>query len=172
MPAFEELLLSFDRINGGFGNAPKFPLPHTLLFLLRYSRLKGEERAVRMTEKTLRSMAMGGIYDHLGSGFHRYSTDTQWLVPHFEKMLYDQALLEHRIRRGISGYRGRIVWNHRKGVPGVCTPGDDRSGRGIFLCPWMRTRREKKGGIISGPRERSRISSTERLQQSQPVPGT
>ncbi len=90
---FEELLLSFDRINGGFGKAPKFPLPHNLLFLLRYSRLKGEERAVRMTEKTLRSMAMGGIYDHLGSGFHRYSTDTQWLVPHFEKMLYDQALL-------------------------------------------------------------------------------
>jgi len=91
--AFEELLLSFDRIHGGFGTAPKFPLPHTLLFLLRYARLKGEERAVRMTEKTLRSMAMGGIYDHLGSGFHRYSTDATWLVPHFEKMLYDQALL-------------------------------------------------------------------------------
>ncbi len=91
--AFDELLLSFDRVHGGFGNAPKFPLPHTLLFLLRYSRLKGEERAVTMTEKTLRFMAMGGIYDHLGSGFHRYSTDRTWLVPHFEKMLYDQALL-------------------------------------------------------------------------------
>ncbi|MDD1705599.1 MAG: thioredoxin domain-containing protein, partial [Methanoregulaceae archaeon] len=90
---FQELLLRFDRINGGFGDAPKFPLPHNLLFLLRYSRLKGEEKAVRMVEKTLRGMAMGGIYDQLGSGFHRYSTDSHWLVPHFEKMLYDQALL-------------------------------------------------------------------------------
>lgn len=90
---FEELFLRFDKINGGFGNAPKFPLPHNLLFLLRYSHLKVEERAVRMTEKTLRSMAMGGIYDQLGSGFHRYSTDSRWLVPHFEKMLYDQASL-------------------------------------------------------------------------------
>jgi uncharacterized protein YyaL (SSP411 family) len=90
---FEELLLRFDGKNGGFGNAPKFPLPHNLLFLLRYSLLKGEERSVQMTETTLRSMAMGGIYDHLGSGFHRYSTDPHWLVPHFEKMLYDQALL-------------------------------------------------------------------------------
>ncbi len=90
--AYHELLLRFDARDGGFGGAPKFPLPHTLLFLLRYSQLKGEERAIRMVEKTLRSMAMGGLYDQIGSGFHRYSTDTHWLVPHFEKMLYDQAL--------------------------------------------------------------------------------
>ena len=90
--AYHELLLRFDVRDGGFGGAPKFPLPHTLLFLLRYSQLKGEERAISMVEKTLRSMAMGGLYDQIGSGFHRYSTDTHWLVPHFEKMLYDQAL--------------------------------------------------------------------------------
>ena len=90
--AYHELLLRFDPRNGGFGGAPKFPLPHILLFLLRYSQLKGEERAISMVDKTLRSMAMGGLYDQLGSGFHRYSTDTRWLVPHFEKMLYDQAL--------------------------------------------------------------------------------
>jgi len=90
--AFDEILLRFDARDGGFGTAPKFPLPHLLLFLLRYSQLKGEERAISMVDKTLRSMAMGGLYDQLGSGFHRYSTDSHWLVPHFEKMLYDQAL--------------------------------------------------------------------------------
>jgi uncharacterized protein YyaL (SSP411 family) len=90
---FESLLLNYDRINGGFGLAPKFPLPHNLFFLLRYARLRKEDRAVMMVEATLRSMARGGICDHIGYGFHRYSTDARWLVPHFEKMLYDQALV-------------------------------------------------------------------------------
>jgi hypothetical protein len=90
---FQELMLRFDRIRGGFGPAPKFPIPHNLLFLLRYHHLTGETKALEMVEKTLRSMALGGIYDQIGSGFHRYSTDADWLVPHFEKMLYDQALL-------------------------------------------------------------------------------
>jgi uncharacterized protein YyaL (SSP411 family) len=90
---FESLLLNFDRVYGGFGLAPKFPLPHNLYFLLRYARLRNDSRAVTMTETTLRSMCMGGIYDHIGFGFHRYATDSRWLVPHFEKMLYDQALL-------------------------------------------------------------------------------
>jgi uncharacterized protein YyaL (SSP411 family) len=90
---FQELLLRYDRVSGGFGPAPKFPLPHNLLFLLRFFRLKEERKALEMVEKTLRSMAMGGICDQIGYGFHRYSTDAGWLVPHFEKMLYDQALL-------------------------------------------------------------------------------
>jgi uncharacterized protein YyaL (SSP411 family) len=90
---FESLLLNYDRINGGFGLAPKFPLAHNLFFLLRYARIRKDDRAVMMVETTLRSMGMGGIYDHVGYGFHRYSTDARWLVPHFEKMLYDQALL-------------------------------------------------------------------------------
>jgi uncharacterized protein YyaL (SSP411 family) len=90
---FQELLLRYDRVSGGFGPAPKFPLPHNLLFLLRYYRLKEEVKALEMVEKTLRSMAIGGICDQIGYGFHRYSTDAGWLVPHFEKMLYDQALL-------------------------------------------------------------------------------
>jgi uncharacterized protein len=90
---YEELLLRFDAGYGGFGNAPKFPTPHVLLFLLRYWKRTGKDRALAMVEKTLRSMAMGGIHDHLGGGFHRYSTDSRWQVPHFEKMLYDQALL-------------------------------------------------------------------------------
>ncbi|MCZ7397167.1 MAG: thioredoxin domain-containing protein [Candidatus Methanoperedens sp.] len=91
--AFEQLLDMFDESHGGFGNAPKFPTPHNLTFLLRYWKRTGDNMALQMVEKTLSQMHMGGIYDHVGFGFHRYSTDARWFVPHFEKMLYDQALL-------------------------------------------------------------------------------
>ena len=91
--AFRELDRRFDEAYGGFGSQPKFPVPHTLRFLLRYWKRTGSERALYMVERTLRAMHRGGIYDHVGYGFHRYSTDNRWLVPHFEKMLYDQALL-------------------------------------------------------------------------------
>ena len=91
--AYEKLVLSFDEEQGGFGRAPKFPMPHKLLFLLRYWSRTKEKTALTMAEKTLRAMRAGGIFDQVGFGFHRYSTDAEWLVPHFEKMLYDQALL-------------------------------------------------------------------------------
>ncbi len=91
--AYDRLTLDFDEENGGFGSAPKFPRPHNLLFLLRYYARTGEKKALAMAEKTLRQMRLGGIFDQIGLGFHRYSTDAEWLVPHFEKMLYDQALL-------------------------------------------------------------------------------
>ena len=91
--AYDQLKESFDKENGGFGVAPKFPTPHTLLFLLRYWKRTGEEKALDMVEKTLQMIRRGGIYDQVGFGVHRYSTDQRWLVPHFEKMLYDQALL-------------------------------------------------------------------------------
>lgn len=91
--AFEQYEHNFDHRFGGFGSAPKFPAPHNFLFLLRYRKRASEDAALKMTEKTLSAMRQGGIYDHLGYGFHRYSTDVQWLVPHFEKMLYDQALM-------------------------------------------------------------------------------
>jgi uncharacterized protein YyaL (SSP411 family) len=91
--AYEKFVLSFDEQNGGFGHAPKFPTPHNLLFLLRYWNQTKEKTALTMLEKTLRAMRLGGIFDQVGFGFHRYSTDAKWLVPHFEKMLYDQALL-------------------------------------------------------------------------------
>jgi uncharacterized protein YyaL (SSP411 family) len=84
---------NFDEINGGIGHEPKFPVPHNLLFLLRQWKRHGDDNALLMTEKTLHFMRHGGIHDHIGFGFHRYSTDRVWLVPHFEKMLYDQALL-------------------------------------------------------------------------------
>jgi hypothetical protein len=91
--AFKELRGRFDREHGGFGDAPKFPSPHQLLFLLRYHYRNGDPEALDMATATLRAMRQGGMYDHVGGGFHRYSTDRTWLVPHFEKMLYDQALL-------------------------------------------------------------------------------
>jgi uncharacterized protein YyaL (SSP411 family) len=83
----------YDPEYGGFGNTPKFPTPHNLTFLLRYWKRYNDNSALGMVENTLIKMRLGGIYDQIGYGFHRYSTDRQWLVPHFEKMLYDQALL-------------------------------------------------------------------------------
>lgn len=91
--AYIQLSQSFDENNGGFGNAPKFPSPHNLTFLLRYWKRTSDPKALEMVRRTLEAMEQGGIYDQLGFGFHRYSTDAKWLVPHFEKMLYDQAML-------------------------------------------------------------------------------
>ena len=84
---------SFDERNGGFGRIPKFPTPHNLLFLMKFYEYENNELSIEMIDKTLLQMYRGGIYDHIGGGFCRYSTDRQWLVPHFEKMLYDNALL-------------------------------------------------------------------------------
>jgi uncharacterized protein YyaL (SSP411 family) len=91
--AMGDLLSSFDENYGGFGSEPKFPTPHNLLFLLRNYKRTGSSETLHMVEKTLNAMGLGGIWDHVGGGFHRYSTDRFWLVPHFEKMLYDQAIL-------------------------------------------------------------------------------
>ena len=94
--AYRFLAARFDPVNGGFGRAPKFPQPVTLEFLLRWSQSRGgaeRVQALGMVEHTLRHMARGGMRDHLGGGFHRYSVDDRWLVPHFEKMLYDNGLL-------------------------------------------------------------------------------
>ena len=88
-----QLARSFDRRWGGFGPAPKFPAPHNLIFLLRHARLTGDGRAREMALETLDAMYRGGLFDHVGGGFSRYSTDERWLIPHFEKMLYDNALL-------------------------------------------------------------------------------
>jgi len=91
--AYQKFQDSFDETYSGFGLAPKFPSAHNLSLLLRWWKRSDEEKALKMVEKTLDAMWRGGMYDHLGYGFHRYSTDSKWLVPHFEKMLYDQAML-------------------------------------------------------------------------------
>ena len=90
---YRQLASGFDPEEGGFSSAPKFPRPAIFNFLLRYGYREGKTSAFEMAELTLRKMARGGIYDHLGGGFHRYSVDARWHVPHFEKMLYDQAQL-------------------------------------------------------------------------------
>ena len=91
--AYQHIKGGYDPTHGGFGSAPKFPRPVVFNFLLRYYARTGDQDALRMTLHTLRSMAQGGMHDHLGGGFHRYSVDARWHVPHFEKMLYDQAQL-------------------------------------------------------------------------------
>jgi uncharacterized protein YyaL (SSP411 family) len=91
--AYKQLSSGFDSLYGGFGGAPKFPPPLNIFFLLRYWRRSGDSKALLMAEKTLDAMRLGGIYDQVGFGFHRYATDREWRVPHFEKMLYDQALI-------------------------------------------------------------------------------
>ena len=98
--ALEQFHSEFDAVQGGFGPAPKFPPAVGLSLLLRLHRRYGKEHALRMVTVTLDAMAKGGIYDHIGGGFARYSTDGRWLVPHFEKMLYDNALLARTYLEG------------------------------------------------------------------------
>ena len=90
---YKKFVISYDEVNGGFGLAPKFPPTMKLRLLLRIAQRTGDQHAIKMMASTLKHMARGGIYDHLAGGFHRYSTDDIWLVPHFEKMLYDQAAM-------------------------------------------------------------------------------
>ena len=106
--AYEQLTEGFDRQYGGFGTAPKFPTPHNLLFLLRYWQRSGEQSALAMVEQTLKAMRKGGIYDQIGFGFHRYSTDRRWFLPHFEKMLYDQAMLAMAYTEGYQASTNRM----------------------------------------------------------------
>jgi len=103
--AFDQLSGRFDPVQGGFGTAPKFPSPHNLLFLTRYWQQTGDRQALEMVEKTLRKMRLGGIFDQIGYGFHRYSTDAAWRLPHFEKMLYDQAMLTMAYMEGFLATR-------------------------------------------------------------------
>lgn len=91
--AYAQAFERYDEQFGGFGDSPKFPSPHNLTFLFLHYIMSGNKRALKMASETLKQMRFGGIFDQVGKGFHRYSTDRQWLLPHFEKMLYDQATL-------------------------------------------------------------------------------
>ena len=140
--AKDMLLKSFDERWGGFGRAPKFPMAHNLIFLLRHYGLERDKAALSAAEKTLKQMYRGGIYDHIGGGFSRYSTDEKWLVPHFEKMLYDNALLLYayaeafrmtgeelyaRVSRGIIGYVLNVLTDENGGF--YC--GQDADSEGV-----------------------------------------
>ena len=133
---------SFDKRWGGFGPAPKFPTPQNLIFLLRYARLTGDSYAREMALQTLDAMYRGGLFDHVGGGFSRYSTDERWLVPHFEKMLYDNALLAlacteafQHTRRPLYGQIARrtldYVLRELSGPQGGFCCGQDADSEGI-----------------------------------------
>src|SRR5688572_21649452 len=114
--AYRGIVKNFDRINGGFGSAPKFPPAMALEFLLRTHYRTGKAEALDIVAHTCRKMAEGGIYDQLGGGFHRYSTDSKWLVPHFEKMLYDNALLSRLYLHYYQGTRDESARRVAEGV--------------------------------------------------------
>lgn len=140
--AYSQLAQRFDHKWGGFGGAPKFPTPHNLLFLLRYADTLQESNAMKMAEITLEDMARGGIFDHIGGGFSRYSTDEMWLVPHFEKMLYDNALLliayikayQHTKRECFADTARRTadyILRELSSVEGGCYCGQDADSDGV-----------------------------------------
>ena len=131
--AYQQYEQQFDAQYGGFGSSPKFPSPHNLMFLLRYAERKEDSNALEMVAKTLTQMRMGGIFDQVGGGFHRYSTDQKWLVPHFEKMLYDQAMLLMAYTEG---------W--------LCTKNDLFKQTADEICSYlMRKMQDENGGFYS-----------------------
>lgn len=140
--AFSQLARSFDVTWGGFGTAPKFPTPHNLLFLMRCGAAMRETGAMKMALTTLEAMARGGIHDHIGGGFSRYSTDKMWLVPHFEKMLYDNALLliaygkayqntKREFFAEIAHQTAQYILRELTGEEGGCYCGQDADSDGV-----------------------------------------
>ncbi|MDQ7039186.1 MAG: thioredoxin domain-containing protein [Aquificota bacterium] len=129
---FGELFGSFDSEYGGFGSAPKFPVPHNLMFLMRYYRRTKNQKALDMVRTTLTRMRLGGIWDHVGFGFHRYSTDRYWKLPHFEKMLYDNALLLYTYAEAFRVTGERLFRKTAEEIAEYLTR-DMRSPEGVFF---------------------------------------
>ena len=147
--AYERLSKDFDAENGGFGRAPKFPRPHSLMFLLRYWKRSGDKTALDYGGEDAREMRLGGIFDQVGFGFHRYSTDAQWLVPHFEKMLYDQALLALAYTEAYQATGARKVRDGSKGNHRVRHCGIWLRLTAAFTRLKMRTLKAKKANTTS-----------------------
>ena len=143
--------MAFDTRHGGFGDAPKFPRPSELLFLLReHARRapggRGAQAPLLMATETLRAMALGGMRDHIGGGFHRYSVDAEWRVPHFEKMLYDQAQLALAYLEAGQATGDRVLPRRRRGHASLRAARHDRSGRRVLLGGRRRQRPAGTGG--------------------------
>ena len=147
----ESLVSRFDEEWGGFGSSPKFPAAHNLLFLIEYSERTNDDDALHMALRTLDGIAAGGVYDHVGFGVHRYSTDRSWTLPHFEKMLYDQALFcmactEAGLTSGeprylniageIAGYVRRVLTSPAGGF--YCAEDADTDGEEGLFYTWTR----------------------------------
>ena len=131
--AVEQCRESFDKENGGFGGAPKFPTPHELLFLMAYAAHENNCEALNMAETTLTQISRGGIFDQIGGGFCRYSTDGEWKTPHFEKMLYDNALLAYTYLQ--AHVQTGLVQNHCRPNVGIRAAGTASSRRRFCLRP-------------------------------------
>jgi uncharacterized protein YyaL (SSP411 family) len=125
--AFHSFVRTYDAKNGGWGGAPKFPQAMSMEFLLRYWKRTGSENALEMVKHTASKMASGGIYDQLGGGFHRYAVDAIWLVPHFEKMLYDNAQLVRIYLHFVPDQEGCVLQARRGRDARICEARDARS---------------------------------------------
>ena len=154
--AYRQLQSSFDSQWGGFGQSPKFPTPHNLLFLMRYAAAANVQDALNMVKVTLDAMERGGIHDQIGGGFSRYSTDEHWLVPHFEKMLYDNALLllaystayQHTRQdryADVARRTARYILRELRGEEGGCYCGQDADSEGVEGKYYVFTPEEIKG---------------------------
>ncbi|MCP1715196.1 uncharacterized protein YyaL (SSP411 family) [Methanocalculus alkaliphilus] len=130
--AYIALAGSFDRENGGFGTAPKFPTPHIISFLLRYAGMTGRVDATRMAIETLHALRMGGINDQIGGGYHRYATDQEWAIPHYEKMATDQALLLTAFAEGYRVTRDPLLKEEAERIARYIRS-DLRSEEGLFF---------------------------------------
>ncbi len=146
--AGQQLKQQYDRVNGGFGGAPKFPQPSHPQFLLRYARRFGDGEAIDMVLHTGRKMAAGGIHDQLGGGFSRYSVDAEWLVPHFEKMLYDMPNWLNSTRCLADQRRGGAR-RGRARHPGLCVA-DMTHPDGGFYSPKTPTAKGTKANSTAG----------------------
>ena len=146
---YKKFIISYDEVNGGFGLAPKFPPTMKLRLLLRIAQRTGDKHAIKMMASTLKHMARGGIYDHLAGGFHRYSTDDIWLVPHFEKMLYDQAALTMVYLEGYQVTGDEVFESVVRGVLDYVLK-DMTGPKGGFTRPKMQIVKERRGRIMSG----------------------
>ena len=130
--ACAQLKSTYDATYGGFGGAPKFPPSMSLSLLLRRYVRRGDQRALEIAEHTLKCMARGGMYDQLGGGVHRYSVDERWLVPHFEKMLYDNALLVSTYLEAYQATQDEFYRRGRRAHPRLCAARDDAARRRIL----------------------------------------
>ena len=151
---FEQLARNFEPMWGGFSQAPKFPVPHNLTFLLRWFKRNNSPLALKMVEKTLNEMRKGGIFDQVGFGFHRYSVDEKWLVPHFEKMLYDQALLALGYLEAFQITRNPVFKDIRRKKFLCMFCGILRHLRAPFTPLKMLIAKEKKVAFMCGPHKK------------------
>jgi len=169
--AFAQFSSRYDQEKGRFARAPKFPVPPNLFFLLRFHQRTGNEQALDMVEKTLTEMRRGGIYDHVGFGIHRYATDSEWLLPHSEKMLYDQALV---VIANLEAYqvtgKDRYARTAREVLTYVLW--DMTSPEGGFTQLKMLTARERKGNFMSGAMPRLRRYWARRMVSFSSGPST